>query len=172
MIEAHRARLLRVHAHRLRREDLEDCYGQAALELIARARQGAPYVSVPHITRVLEQRFISRIHDRRRALEGRSAAAAAFEHALASDLFGGAEEQIVDRHADLHRQVEMRMELQRIARLLHRLTPDQREVMASQIYQQVDCAEFCARRGWTPEKYRKVAQRARCRLRELVESHE
>ena len=157
-----------MHARRLRREDLEDCYSQAALELIARAREGAPYVSAPHITRVLEQRFLSRIHDRRRALAGRSAAQATFEHALACDLFGGAEEQVVDPRTDLHRLVEMRLELQRIGSLLQRLTPDQRDVLASQIFQQLGCAEFCARRGWTPEKYRKVAQRARSSLRELT----
>lgn len=161
-----------MHARRLRREDLEDCYSQTALELISRAREGAPYVSAPHIARVLEQRFVSRIHDRRRALEGRSAAQAAFEQALASDLFGGTGEQVVDRQADLHRLVEMRMELQRIAGLLQDLTPDQRDVLASQIYQRVECAEFCAQRGWTHEKYRKVAQRGRARLRELMDAPE
>lgn len=157
-----------MHGRRLRREDLEDCYSQTALELIARARAGAPYVSAPHIARVLEQRFISRIHDRRRALEGRSAAQAAFEQALAGDLFGGEDEQVADRRADLHRLVEMRMELRRIAGALQELTVDQRNVLASQIYEQTDCAEFCAQRGWTREKYRKVAQRGRARLRELM----
>ena len=32
--------LLRVHRHRLRKEDLEDCYSQATLELLAQARAG------------------------------------------------------------------------------------------------------------------------------------
>ncbi len=32
----------------------------------------------------------------------------------------------------------------------------------------MDCAQFCERFGWSKEKYRKVAQRARARLRELL----
>jgi anti-sigma factor RsiW len=36
----------------------------------------------------------------------------------------------------------------------------------------MDCADFCARYGWSAEKYRKVAQRARARLRVLVDSHQ
>ncbi len=65
--------LLRVHRHRLRREDLEDCYSQATLELLARAaRERAVRAAALHIANALEQRFLSRIQDRRRALAGRS----------------------------------------------------------------------------------------------------
>jgi hypothetical protein len=32
--------------------------------------------------------------------------------------------------------------------------------------------EFCARHGWSAEKYRKVAQRARARLSELLGTFE
>jgi hypothetical protein len=35
--------LLRAHRFRLRREDLEDCYSQATLELVLAARRGASY---------------------------------------------------------------------------------------------------------------------------------
>ena len=42
---AKRELLLRVHRHRLRREDLEDCYSQASLELIAHARDGGAFAS-------------------------------------------------------------------------------------------------------------------------------
>jgi hypothetical protein len=38
--------LLRVHRHRLRREDLEDCYGQATLELVILARGGRAFASI------------------------------------------------------------------------------------------------------------------------------
>jgi hypothetical protein len=38
---AKRELLLGVHRHRLRREDLEDCFSQATFELIASARRGA-----------------------------------------------------------------------------------------------------------------------------------
>jgi DNA-directed RNA polymerase specialized sigma24 family protein len=168
VVEAHRARLLRVHSRRLRREDLEECYGQTALELVLRARQGAPFMSSLHVVKVLEQRLLSRIQDRRRALEGRSPAQATLDHALADGLFDGAGEEVADGRIDLHELVGLRIELQRIGSLLQRLTLDQRLVLASQIYLQVDCAEFCARHDWSPEKYRKVAQRARARLRELL----
>lgn len=170
VVRAQRERLLSVHRRRLRREDLEDCFSQAALELVVRAREGAPLLSTLHISRVLEQRFVSRIQDRRRALEGRSTTQATFEHALADGLFSGAEEQVLDRRIEVDELVELRLELRRIGGLLLALSPDQRLVLASQIYLQIDCAEFCARFGWSPEKYRKVAQRARARLRELLET--
>ncbi|MGA2320810.1 MAG: hypothetical protein ABSG95_08700 [Solirubrobacteraceae bacterium] len=38
--------LLRVHRHRLRAEDLEDCYSQATFELLAASRRGAAYSSL------------------------------------------------------------------------------------------------------------------------------
>jgi hypothetical protein len=38
--------LLRAHRFRLRREDLEDCYGQATLELVARAKGGGAFSSL------------------------------------------------------------------------------------------------------------------------------
>ena len=53
--------------------------------------------------------------------------------------------------------------------LAQHLTPDQRLVLACQVGLQMDrVTEFCARFGWSGEKYRKVAQRARARLRELM----
>lgn len=154
-----------MHRRRLRREDLEDCLSQATLELVRRARHGEPFASNTHISRALEQRFISRIQDRRRAIEGRSAAAATFEHALAEEHFGGGEEQVADRRAEVEGIVERRMELEHVQRLLDELTPDQRRVIVSQAFLEIGCAEFCAQTGWTAEKYRKVAQRARARLR-------
>lgn len=157
--------LLRAHRHRLRREDLEDCLGQAALELVARARHGAAFLSSAHVANALEQRFLSRIHDRRRALEGRSEAQAAFENALRGGLSEGAE--VADPRADVERIMLDRIELRRIEALAADLTSDQRLVLAHQIAMQMGCAEFCARFGWSPEKYRKVAQRGRARLRAL-----
>ena len=38
--------LLRAHRHRLRREDLEDCYSQATLELLTNARAGRRYANL------------------------------------------------------------------------------------------------------------------------------
>ncbi|HEY4427910.1 MAG TPA: hypothetical protein VGN08_06880 [Solirubrobacteraceae bacterium] len=43
---ARRDLLLRAHRFRLRREDLEDCYSQATLELITRALRGATWASI------------------------------------------------------------------------------------------------------------------------------
>ena len=36
----------------------------------------------------------------------------------------------------------------------------------------MSCAQFCGQFGWSKEKYRKVSQRARARLRELLSSEE
>lgn len=154
-----------MHGRRLRREDLEDCLSQAALELVRRARDGEPFASDIHIARALEQRFLSRVLDRRRAIEGRSAAEANFEHALGDGLFGGGEEQVADRKADVEEIVQQRLELEHAHHLLRELTQDQRCLVLSQAYMQEGCDEFCARAGWSREKYRKVDQRARLRLR-------
>lgn len=83
---ARRDVLLRVHRHRLGREDLEDCFSQATLGLVTRARTRArAFVSDAHVANALEQRFLSRIADRRRAIEGRSPIEAARHQALFHD---------------------------------------------------------------------------------------
>ena len=69
--------------------------------------------------------------------------------------------EIVDVRAELEKLVILRQELRRIEPLARELTPDQRLVLACQMGLEMGCAEFCRRFGWTPEKYRKVAQRAR-----------
>jgi hypothetical protein len=51
--------LLRVHRHRLRREDLEDCYSQATLELIVLARRGRAFASRVHVANSLAQDYVS-----------------------------------------------------------------------------------------------------------------
>jgi DNA-directed RNA polymerase specialized sigma24 family protein len=165
---AKRELLLRVHRFRLRREDLEDAYSQAVVEILAQARGGTRFSSREHLGNVIEQRFLSRIHDRRRALSGRSPMQAALEGAL--PLGGGDEEHIdiADARAELERLVMLRQELRRIELVARGLSYEQRLVIACQIGLQMGCGEFCSRFGWTPEKYRKVAQRARGRLRRLM----
>jgi DNA-directed RNA polymerase specialized sigma24 family protein len=165
---ARRDLLLRAHRQRLRREDLEDCYSQATLELVAYARNRARFASRAHLANVLEQRFISRIKDRRRALSGRSPMQAALETAMSIGALEEARIQIVDVRADTERQAFLRHELQLVKAVAGELTPDQRMVLASQVGLQLSRAEFCRRYGWSTEKYRKVAQRARLRLRQLV----
>jgi len=174
---AKRELLLRVHRHRLRREDLEDCYSQATLELVAHARRGGRFASALHVANALEQRFLSRVQDRRRALSGRSPMQAALETALPLDCVASSPEgehgriEVVDVRAELEALVLLRHDLRRLRALAAQLTPDQRLVLAAQIWQ-VDRREFCARHRWSAEKYRKVAQRARARLRELMELEE
>jgi DNA-directed RNA polymerase specialized sigma24 family protein len=166
VISARRELLLNAHRHRLRREDLEDCYGQAALELVVQARDGRLFHSRRHVENALQQRFLSRVHDRRRALGGRSPMQAAFEGAARL----GAEEErldVADPHAEPERAVIMREELERIERLVLQLSADQRLVIAWQLAD-LGRAEFCERFGWSTEKYRKVAQRGRARLRRLI----
>jgi RNA polymerase sigma factor (sigma-70 family) len=165
---AKRELLLRVHRHRLRREDLEDCYSQAVLELVAHARRGGGFASRRHLANVLEQRFLSRIGDRRRALSGRSPMQAALERALPLDCEARDTVEVIDTRAELETLVMLRHELERLRTLAQQLTPDQRLVIACQVGLQMSRGEFCARFGWSPEKYRQVAQRARARLRQLM----
>jgi DNA-directed RNA polymerase specialized sigma24 family protein len=168
---ARRGLLLRVHRRRLRLEDLEDAYSQATLELVARARR-SPFQSNAHIANALEQKFLSRIDDRRRAIGGRSAMEAAMATALPVDEPDSGAGDIEDRGAEVLRKVAGRQELQRLRELAAELTDDQRLVLACQVGLDMDCAEFCERFGWSPEKFRKVAQRARARLRVLAGSYQ
>ncbi len=166
---ARRELLLRAHRHRLRREDLEDCYSQTTLELVAYARNGARFASRLHLANVIEQRFVSRVHDRRRALSGRSPMQAALEAALPLGVMDEAHIEIVDVRAETERLAILRHDLRRVQSLARELTPDQRLVLASQVGLQMGRGEFCRRYGWSTEKYRKVAQRARARLRTLMD---
>ena len=170
---ARRDLLLRAHGFRLRREDLEDCYSQATLELISHARRGGRFADRVHLARVLEQRFVSRIYDRRRAVSGRSAAQAALETAV--PLVNSPEHgqlDVADWRPDVEQLVILRQELDAIRRLLPLLSLDQRLVLASQFEGATEPQAFCGRHGWSPAKYRKVAQRARARLRELMAASE
>ena len=165
---ARRELLLRVHRHRLRREDLEDCYSQATVELVANARKGARFSSRLHLANVIEQRFLSRVHDRRRALSGRSPMQAALEASVSLGGFEDAETEIADVRADPEHLAILRQELRAVQAMARELTPDQQLALACQIGLQMERAEFCRRFGWSEEKYRKVAQRARDRLRQLM----
>jgi len=160
--QASRARLLCAHRRWLRHEDLEDCYSQATLELLAQARRGTLRCSGrPHLRHILEQRFVSRVVDRRRALMGRSPRQATLDGALSLGGAGGRESEVVDARAQL------RFDVRSLALAAGGLTPDQRLVLACQLMG-MDRREFCERFGFSHEKYRKVAQRGRARLRILL----
>jgi DNA-directed RNA polymerase specialized sigma24 family protein len=167
---ARRELLLRAHRHRLRREDLEDCFSQATLELLADARRGASYPSRRDVETAIERRFVSRIQDRRRALSGRSPIQTALERSISLAVMSEQERDVVDARAELETLVIMRLELRRLEGLMSELTPDQRLILISQVALGMPRAEFCRRYGWSPEKYRKVAQRARARLGRLMAS--
>ena len=169
---AKRALLLSLNRHRLRREDLEDCFSQATLELIAQVRTGRGFANPRHVANALEVRFNSRISDRRRALSGRSPIEAAIE--TAATLADGDDGiSIVDRRADVERVVIAREEVRRVGDAARELTPDQRVALGGQLASnEMSAAEVCAAHGWTIDKYRKVSQRARARLARLTERPE
>jgi hypothetical protein len=134
--------LLRAYRHLLRQEDLEDCYSQATLELLAHARRGGRFVGARHVSNTLELRFESRIRDLRRALGGRSPIQAALGTALP---LGAAEEPevaIIDRRADVEQLVLLRNDLRRVQESARELSDDQRLVLASQLVG-IRCGQFC-----------------------------
>ncbi len=160
--------LLAVHRRRLGREDLEDCYSQATLELLTRAERGEAFSNHAHIANALEQRLLSRVHDRRRALSGRSPIEAALAEALPIADCEGCQVQVADPRADVERLAMLRHDLRRIGEISAKLSRDQRLVLASQLTGDMERGEFCRTHGWSTEKYRKVAQRARRRLAQLL----
>lgn len=169
---ARRELLLRAHRYRLRREDLEDCYSQATLELLAQTRKSGGGSSRRHLAVAIEQRFISRIRDRRRALSGRSPIQAALEGSLSIGALREDDVELIDARAELERLVIARQDLRRVSLLARSLSYDQRLLLSCQVGLQMPRGEFCGLFGWSPEKYRKVAQRARARLRRLMSEQE
>jgi DNA-directed RNA polymerase specialized sigma24 family protein len=160
--------LLRAYRHLLRPQDLEDCYAQATLELLSHAARGGSFAGGErHAGNTLELRFVSRIRDVRRALGGRSPLQAALATALPLGSAEHLDAAVIDRRADVEQLVLMRAELRRVRCFAYLLSPDQRLVLASQLAD-IPCVDFCRLHGWTPEKYRKVAQRGRARLRRLM----
>ena len=79
---------------------------------------------------------------------------------------------VADPTADVAERLAGQDDVRRLRELADELTADQRLVLACQVALDMDCQEFCARFGWSAEKFRKVAQRARARLRVLVADYE
>jgi hypothetical protein len=169
VVRSRRELLFAAHRHRLTHEDLEDCYSQATLELLNRATRREAFSSYAHIANALEQRLLSRIHDRRRALSGRSPIEAAIATALPLAACEAGEIDIPDARADVEHLTLLRHDLRRISEVSRELSRDQRLVLASQLSCESDRGEFCRAHGWSAEKYRKVAQRARARLTRLLD---
>ena len=167
VVGSRRELLLAAHRHRLTREDLEDCYSQATVELLKRARRDTAFSSRAHIANALEQRFLSRIQDRRRALGGRSPIEAAVASALPLGSWEGGVD-VPDARLDIERVALLRHDLALICRLARQLSPDQRLVLKNQLASDAGWEEFCREHGWSEAKYRKVGQRARTRLAALL----
>src|SRR5262249_4684006 len=146
--------------------DLEDCYSQATFELIRQAKRGTLRCSTrSHLRNTLEQRFLSRVHDRRRALAGRSPRELVPGTTVSLDAPGERSVDVADVRADVERTALLRLELDCLRLAARSLTDDQRLVLAAQLSLGPGREEFCRRLGWSEEKYRKVAQRGRERLR-------
>jgi hypothetical protein len=99
---------------------------------------------------------------------GRSPIEAALAHALPLAVCDSPEYSPAAEGCDVERIALVRHELRRIVELSRALTRDQRLVLASQLDSRHSPPAFCAEQGWTLEKYRKVAQRARARLTSLL----
>jgi RNA polymerase sigma factor (sigma-70 family) len=169
VLMAKRDVLLRAYRGRLPHEDLEDCLSQAAMELVTRARSGG-LNGQQHIANALEQKFASRIIDRQRSSAVRRTATSAIDDAPHAD--DAPEFELAAPHGEPSEAAARRAELQRIQEVAAELTEDQRLVLACQVSLGMDANEFCERFGWSPEKFRKVAQRARARLRTLLGEYE
>ncbi len=169
VVQSKRKGLLWAYRYSLRRADLEECFGQASMELIRYVRAGGSFSHVGHAAAALELRFVSRVQDRRRALAGRSPVQAVWEGALAAGSLGEAYTGVADVRCTVEELAMMRMELRLVPVLARGLTPDQRLVLACQVGLQMGRLEFCELFGWSFAKYRKVARRASERMRALSE---
>lgn len=166
---AGREAFLRANGWRLSREELEDCYSQAVLELLLAVQAGRVFSSRHHIANALDQRVDARIRDRHRALAGRSGIEAALSRALPLGCAEAGGVELADVRADVEKLVQDRWQLRLLARAFERLSADQRLVLRNQLTGELAPRELCMREGWTLESHRKLAQRARARLRQLVE---
>ena len=160
--------LLGANLYRLRHEELEECFSQSVMELVRWVRTGGVFDDSIHAAAALETRFHSRVLDRHRAIRGRGAQRKA--HVIALRMGGNA--QLPDPRLGVEELVMRRLELRNVTHVASELTDDQRLVVACQVGLQMRCGEFCAPFGWSPEKYRKVAQRARTSLRALTDAFE
>jgi DNA-directed RNA polymerase specialized sigma24 family protein len=155
-----RATLIRAYRSNASREDLEDLHSQAVLELLARAERDPTLTSPDHIRNALRQKFDSRILDHHRAAAGRSPATHARTRTRPLD---DALDRCVADRDPLHEAIA-RETLRELAVAIRELTRDQQLVLASQLNGETP-RECCRHTGWTIDKYRKTAQRARARLR-------
>jgi hypothetical protein len=155
-----REMLLCVHRRQARREDLEDLYSQAVLELLARARRDPTLRERAHVANALRQKLAARLLDHRRATHGRSRAETARACVLDIGLFA----HRLAGSEDTAQSVIHREQLRAILDASQVLSDDQRHALASRIAGE-SRARCCARQGWSEAKYHKLIQRGGARLR-------
>jgi DNA-directed RNA polymerase specialized sigma24 family protein len=136
------------------RQDLEDVYSQATLELLARAKRGPTLRTRAHVRNALRQKFADRVLDEQRARAGRSPAADGRAHAQPLD--DAWRELVNDRDAPT--QLIALEEVAELRDAISGLTSDQRLVLSSQLAGEPprDCRK---RAGWSNEKYRLCRRR-------------
>jgi DNA-directed RNA polymerase specialized sigma24 family protein len=162
-----RETLLDSYRRVLPREDLEDALGQAVLEILLAGRRRT-FADECHLANALHQKFRSRIIDRRRALAGRSPIERALATSMRVQPVGELSLDVADPCAEVEGKVVALDELRRIIRVAgEQLTADQRAVI-THAAGGGRRAEFIAQHGWGSEKYRKVGQRGRARLRRAL----
>ena len=166
VIAAKRDTLLRVYRHRLSDEDLQDCFSQATLELVARARAGRPFASDLHAARALEQKFASRITDEYRSSHGRSAARTAQREARGLDTVS---DEIASYTEDTATIAERRDEAKGLLAALARLSERDRTLLLGRL-RGLPPALIAAQHGLTIETYRKATQRATARLAREIDA--
>jgi len=160
--------LLRYYRHTLSQHDLEDCIGQAVLELLTRVKRGERFSSVLHVDHALEQKVRSRVSDQLRARAGRSPLAAALERALRLTPQVAATLPAPDPRPGVEETVLARVLLERVAVSARSLTHKQRQALAASLGGAAASPPWREAGGCASDRERKQAQRARRRLRALA----
>lgn len=165
--------LLAVNRAKLPREELEDCFTQATLELVVRARRSPLRRTCMPPTRLSRSSLRgSPTGCARSAGAARSPRSCAAPHRSTTSTPDNEPLVAVDHAARVEPQALARHDLRALRELAGEPTDGQRLVLACQVSLGMDCAEFCTRYGWSAEKFRKVAQRARAKLRALPDAYD
>jgi hypothetical protein len=172
-IRAKRDILMRVHHWWLSRPDIEECMCQAELELFASVKRGHVLRSFQHACNSLEQKFVSRIADQRRAIGGRSATKRALNCAYSlsqhydKDIEEGGWEPS-DAKLDVFETVSNKLDLQAILDEIQICREDFQKVFHYELFGSGSRADYAASQGWGMETFRKIDQRGRQRLRAAI----
>jgi hypothetical protein len=143
--ESLRRPLLAIHHDAARREDLEDLYAQAVLELLLRVRRDPALHEPAHIANALRLKFKSRIADHQRAVAGRSPIASAIARAAPIDSTGAPG---LGRAPDLEQQVLVREAARELLLALAELPAAHREAVLVSANARGELDETERKRSW------------------------